>query len=246
MRLTYKEIVAITSTFKEVFKSGEIYLFGSRVDDSKKGGDIDLYIQTDNKDNLMEKKIDFLVLLKEKIGEQKIDVVISKDTNRLIEQKALKEGIVLDEKKIRIDKYINECKKHKLRIEKSYSKVGGIFPLSALKYKNLSDDEIEAIDQYLFRFAKLQDTMGDKLFKLIVSKYLDTVEQLTFLDILNQLEKIGILDDVNTWKKLRAIRNDISHQYDDEPQEMAEALNNMFAYKNELLTIFDKIEKSEL
>ncbi|MEA2018665.1 MAG: nucleotidyltransferase domain-containing protein, partial [Campylobacterota bacterium] len=61
MRLTHKEIKAITSSFKEIFKSGKIYLFGSRVDDSKKGGDIDLYIQSDNKDNLTKKKIDFLV-----------------------------------------------------------------------------------------------------------------------------------------------------------------------------------------
>jgi len=95
MRLTNSEVKAITSIFKEVFKSGQIYLFGSRVDDSLRGGDIDLYIQTDNMDNLMEKKIEFLVSLKRKIGEQKIDVVISRDVDRPIEQEALKKGIRL-------------------------------------------------------------------------------------------------------------------------------------------------------
>jgi len=95
MRLTQKQINAIDESFKEVFKSGSIYLFGSRVDDSLKGGDIDLYIDTDDKDNLYEKKIKFLVSLKRKIGEQKIDVVISKDKNRTIEQEALKKGIKL-------------------------------------------------------------------------------------------------------------------------------------------------------
>ena len=95
MRLTKKEIESIKSCFKEVFQNGKIYLFGSRTDDNKKGGDIDLYIITDKTKDLAYKKIKFLVALKRKIGEQKIDVVLNYDKNRPIEQKALKEGIEL-------------------------------------------------------------------------------------------------------------------------------------------------------
>ena len=95
MRLTDFERTSIKKSFEEVFKSGKIYLFGSRTDDNLKGGDIDLYITTENKDNLIEKKIDFLVSLKRKIGEQKIDVVISKDKSKPIEQEAIKKGIEL-------------------------------------------------------------------------------------------------------------------------------------------------------
>ena len=95
MRLAKFEIEAIKRSFKEVFKDGKIYLFGSRVDDTKKGGDIDLYIISDQKENLFEKKIEFLVSLKEKIGDQKIDVIISRDRNRPIEQEALRNGVEL-------------------------------------------------------------------------------------------------------------------------------------------------------
>ena len=94
MRLTQKEINSIKSTFEDVFNEGTIYLFGSRVDDSKKGGDIDLYISTKTKDDLVKKKIDFLVSLKRKIGQQKIDVVLDFGQNRLID-KIAKEGIRL-------------------------------------------------------------------------------------------------------------------------------------------------------
>jgi predicted nucleotidyltransferase len=45
MRLTQNEKDSIKKTFLEVFGEGEIYLFGSRVDDSKRGGDIDLFIR---------------------------------------------------------------------------------------------------------------------------------------------------------------------------------------------------------
>jgi predicted nucleotidyltransferase len=44
MRLTNQEIKSIKESFHQVFDCGKIYLFGSRVDDSLKGGDIDLFI----------------------------------------------------------------------------------------------------------------------------------------------------------------------------------------------------------
>lgn len=95
MRLSQHDIDMIKEVFYSTFKEGEIYLFGSRVDDSLKGGDIDLFVSANNIDNYLEKKLNFLALLKEKIGDQKIDLVISKDKNRLIEKEALNKGINL-------------------------------------------------------------------------------------------------------------------------------------------------------
>ncbi|WP_024787521.1 MULTISPECIES: nucleotidyltransferase domain-containing protein [unclassified Lebetimonas] len=90
MRLSEKEILSIKKAFVKIFKNGEIYLFGSRVDDNLKGGDIDLYIVSSNAN--LEKKIEFLVYLKKLIGDRKIDVVINK--KGLIEKNA-KKGILL-------------------------------------------------------------------------------------------------------------------------------------------------------
>ncbi len=96
MRLQPQEIAFIKKAFKNHFKAGEIYLFGSRVDDSKKGGDIDLYLcPQDESVNLHQKKIAFLVELDKTLGEQKIDAIIAKDKTRLIEQEALTNGIEL-------------------------------------------------------------------------------------------------------------------------------------------------------
>ncbi len=98
MRLTKYEIVAIKQAFIEVFEDAKIYLFGSRVDDSLKGGDIDLFIdlpyKLDTKE-LLNKKSQFRLALYEKIGEQKIDIVVSKDKNRSIEKEAIKTGVLL-------------------------------------------------------------------------------------------------------------------------------------------------------
>jgi predicted nucleotidyltransferase len=98
MRLTNYEITSIKESFHQVFGDGEIYLFGSRVDDNKKGGDIDLFIKLDillTTKETSNKISEFKIKLYDKIGEQKIDVVVSKDTKRLIEQEALNKGILL-------------------------------------------------------------------------------------------------------------------------------------------------------
>lgn len=95
MRLTAFEISAIKQAAQTVFGAGaEVFLFGSRVDDAKRGGDIDLYIKPQSGNDLAH-KIKFQVLLEQKIGEQKIDVVLATDKNRLIEQQAMISGVKL-------------------------------------------------------------------------------------------------------------------------------------------------------
>jgi len=246
MRLTQHELISIQKAFKEVFQDGDIYLFGSRVDDEKKGGDIDLYIDlgyTIDIEIMMKKKTQFKLKLYDFIGEQKIDVVISTDKSRSIEKVAIKEGIKLNTDNLRIEKYLNECNKHIKRIIESYNNVDKILPISANSYINLTDDEIKNIDQYLFRFSKLQDTIGEKFFRMIIKDFSEDVNKMTFLDILNKLEQIGILNNKDEWKTLREYRNDISHQYDDEPKEMAEAINNIFSQKDIIIEIYQKIKE---
>jgi hypothetical protein len=80
MRLTALELSAIQSAFLKAnaLSQGRLFLFGSRTDDSRRGGDIDLLIvvpgETD-KNKFM--KLDFLVEVKKAIGERKIDVTLA-------------------------------------------------------------------------------------------------------------------------------------------------------------------------
>ncbi|MFA5216252.1 nucleotidyltransferase domain-containing protein [Sulfuricurvum sp.] len=242
MRLTAFEHRSILTAFQEVFGEGDIYLFGSRVDDHKRGGDIDLYIETNNQAHLSEKKIRFLILLESLIGEQKIDVVFHRDNDRLIEKEAKIKGVQLNTDTAKIEKYFNECNKHILRIEQAYNGIKEFLPISASAYPHLSESQVQAIDQYLFRFAKLQDTMGDKLFKLILSQYEENTQQLSFIDILNKLEKLEFLPSAKEWLTLRKIRNEISHQYDDEPEEMSQAINTILNQKTIIIEIYEHIK----
>ncbi|WP_224728198.1 hypothetical protein [Cysteiniphilum sp. JM-1] len=101
MRLSKENISIIKSCVHQVFGDDmRVFLFGSRTDCSKRGGDIDLYLLP-KKDKVIvngfNKKIELLVILEKAIGEQKIDVVLAKtgDDKRLIDDVALREGIEL-------------------------------------------------------------------------------------------------------------------------------------------------------
>jgi predicted nucleotidyltransferase len=95
MRISVIEKECIVNTIIACDSDAKIWLFGSRADDSKKGGDIDIGIQSEKID-FMEKlgiKIDIC----KKIGEQKIDLVISKTGEDTFFKCAVKEGILLND-----------------------------------------------------------------------------------------------------------------------------------------------------
>ena len=98
MRITSleKEIIG-TSVKKHFGRNADVYIFGSRADNDRKGGDIDLYITTDMPTSeIIRGKIGFLVDLEKVIGEQKIDVVINNHTKQKpIYEIAEKEGVML-------------------------------------------------------------------------------------------------------------------------------------------------------
>ncbi|WP_141267036.1 nucleotidyltransferase domain-containing protein [Thermodesulfovibrio sp. Kuro-1] len=77
MRLDEKTLKTIKVLAEKYFgKYCEVRIFGSRVDDTQKGGDIDIYIKTDLKEDILERKASFLAELKMKIGDQKIDLLV--------------------------------------------------------------------------------------------------------------------------------------------------------------------------
>jgi hypothetical protein len=80
IRLKPEEVLAIRQLFLHSFPKGDhIWIFGSRTNPSARGGDIDLYVETQLKDTkeIFEKKVEFIIGLEKEIGEQKIDIVIN-------------------------------------------------------------------------------------------------------------------------------------------------------------------------
>ena len=97
MRLKRSDIESIKKITKECFgDEAKVFLFGSRTDDTKKGGDIDLYIETADDKLILKKKLRMLGMLSDRLGEQKFDIVVNDFTSKkYIFDVARNEGIAL-------------------------------------------------------------------------------------------------------------------------------------------------------
>lgn len=92
MRLSKYEADVIKHSVFKHDPEAYVYLFGSRVDDTKKGGD-DLLILSNK--IVFSDKIDIKAAIFEKLEEQKIDIVIAKDKKKPFVRLALKQGVLL-------------------------------------------------------------------------------------------------------------------------------------------------------
>ncbi len=97
MRISEQEKLVILQTAKTFFGDEVyVYLFGSRVHNDTRGGDIDIYIKTSQvPENRLQKKIYFLTELKKQLGDQKIDLILSPCKNKVLEGNILRDGIRL-------------------------------------------------------------------------------------------------------------------------------------------------------
>jgi hypothetical protein len=101
-------------------------------------------------------------------------------------------------------------------------------PLSAERLRGLDEAEIAVLDQFIGRFAKLQDGMGAKLLPEVLELTKEQGELDAYLDKLNRLEKIGALPCVDEWLELRQMRNAFAHDYPENSELQAAILNQAF------------------
>ena len=82
MRLTPEQISSIITTLLEFSPTGSIYLHGSRLDENKKGGDIDLFFVVDDSNfkDLAKQKHIMIANLSLRLNEQKVDLILLSDS----------------------------------------------------------------------------------------------------------------------------------------------------------------------
>jgi len=93
MRLIEEELMAIRRNIYQRDSEAVIYLFGSRVDDNKRGGDIDLLVLSSKLSFRDARQI--RLGLYDALGEQKIDLIIAEEVNTAFLKIAQSTGIRL-------------------------------------------------------------------------------------------------------------------------------------------------------
>lgn len=127
------------------------------------------------------------------------------------------------------------------RMQYARDSLKNIFPIDTKSFKELSPEQISRTDQLIYRFSQLQDTIGNKLFPLILEGLGEYTPNMPFIDILNTLEKLSILEGAALWLSLREIRNLVTHEYSGNEQEMVDALNELYQQAQVLSSTLDSL-----
>ena len=80
----------------------------------------------------------------------------------------------------------------------------------------------ERIDAFVSRFARLQDTLGDKLIPAVLKQQAETLG--SALDNLGRAERLGWLGNVGEWLEARGLRNQMVHEYIQDIEQLTNAL----------------------
>jgi hypothetical protein len=138
--------------------------------------------------------------------------------------------------------HLEESSVHISRLRDVLSYLKNLHPLTTEKFHSLSSTEKDKLDVLAFRFAKLQDLLGTKIFREYLAMLQYPVEDKNFLEILKELDKENILD-IDLWSEFRGVRNAISHDYPSEEDEKIEAINYLIQNIEELIHITQKIKE---
>ena len=136
-----------------------------------------------------------------------------------------------------LEKWLANLENYKNELNMLYG-----LPLREKDIENIDNDKRlrELIDLIIFNFTKIQSLLGEKVFREVAEVML--LEYRDFLDLLSKLEKNGILD-VYEWKKLRVIRNNFSHEYPEEIEEITANINEAIENIEVLKKVINNIKK---
>lgn len=134
------------------------------------------------------------------------------------------------------------CSIHHERMSYAHSRVSKNFPLNLESYANLKKEDYSFFDQLIFRFSKLQDAMGEKLFPALLENLGEETKGKPFIDLLNKMEELGLLDDSNNWLLLRETRNVVIHEYPFITEEVIDGLNLLNKHYFLIVEIWEKLK----
>ena len=147
-----------------------------------------------------------------------------------------------DDKRDKLDESVQLCTIHNERMSFAWEKVKNHFPLDKEKYLLLQPEELSFLDQLIFRFSKLQDSMGGRLFTAILENLGEEVKAMPFIDRLVKLEELNIIPSADEWLLLRETRNLVTHEYPFIADDLIQGLNLLSKHYKLIKEILKQVE----
>ena len=99
-------------------------------------------------------------------------------------------------------------------------------------------EKVKTIDTFIYRFIKLQYTMGDKLFRAFLDEIGEYKSNMSLLDI---LEKFEIRENAKDWMRYRKLRNQLTHKYPNNEDETIEGIKMTIKTYYQIDVMFNNI-----
>lgn len=114
-------------------------------------------------------------------------------------------------------------------------------PFTARRASDLDDDPelAERVEAFVSRFGRLQDTLGDKLLALFLKAAGEHVS--VAIDNLDRAERLGLLPSVDEWMTMRKLRNQMVHEYIEDPNILADALQSGHRFVPTLRSVAERL-----
>lgn len=140
---------------------------------------------------------------------------------------------------MKINDIFEELNLHFKRIDDILPDIQEHIPLKEKDFKN--KELVAKIDSFIYRFIKIQDKMGEKLFPAYLKLLQEYKSGMPLLDVLNNLERIGVIERTEQWVEYRKLRNSLTHEYPGNMDEVIDALGLAFTAYGEMKKIYEYV-----
>mgnify|MGYP000423373789 CR=1 FL=1 len=98
------------------------------------------------------------------------------------------------------------------------------FDIDRVKQMDADIDLAESVEAFVGRFGRLQDTLGDKILPVLLSILGENSS--SFIDNLDLAERLGFISSTDEWMSIRNLRNQMVHEYIEDPLILSSALQS--------------------
>nr|VFK18042.1 MAG: hypothetical protein BECKLFY1418C_GA0070996_103812 [Candidatus Kentron sp. LFY] len=140
--------------------------------------------------------------------------------------------------KLALMQSIQVCRTHREALQDALVDLEGRrIELSDLARLDKADRRL--LDQFAYRYTRLQDDMGTRLIPGILRALGEDVAAMPTVDRLNRMEQLGWLESAEEWSELRQIRNEFTHDYPDGIEERLTRLRLAMASGERISQIYE-------
>jgi hypothetical protein len=143
----------------------------------------------------------------------------------------------------KLEAALRECWRHSDTLVTALREIAAIRPVTPARVANLGVTERRVLDQIAYRYAKLQDSLGETVLPGLLELAAEPLApNALFAEKLHRLERLGAIASAQRWKFLREVRNTVAHEYPDEPEIQAAIVERLLNATGELIEVWRGVE----